>query len=33
MAGSWSRRMTDEHWVDGKIDGDALLLAKLRSHY
>jgi len=25
--------MTDEHWVDGKIDGDALLLAKLRSHY
>ncbi len=33
LAGFWSRRITDEHRMVYKIDGDALLLAQLRFHY
>jgi len=33
LAGFWSRRITDEHRVVYKVDGDALLIAQLRYHY
>lgn len=33
LAGFWSRRITDEHRVVYKDDGDALLIAQLRYHY
>ena len=33
LAGYWSRRITDEHRMVYKVDGDALLLAQLRYHY
>jgi toxin YoeB len=33
LAGFWSRRITDEHRLVYKIDGEALLLAQLRYHY
>ncbi len=33
LAGYWSRRITDEHRMVYKIDGDSLLLAQLRYHY
>jgi toxin YoeB len=33
LAGYWSRRITDEHRLVYKIDGDSLLLAQLRYHY
>ena len=33
LAGYWSRRITDEHRVVYKIEGDALLIAQLRYHY
>ncbi len=32
-AGYWSRRMTDEHRMVYKIDGDAVHIAQLRYHY
>ena len=33
LSGYWSRRITDEHRMVYKIEGDALLLAQLRYHY
>lgn len=33
LSGFWSRRITDEHRVVYKIEGDALLIAQLRYHY
>ena len=33
IAGYWSRRINEEHRMVYKIEGDALLLAKLRYHY
>lgn len=33
LAGYWSRRITDEHRMVYKVDGDQLLLAQLRYHY
>ena len=33
LAGWWSRRITDEHRMVYRLDGDALLLAQLRYPY
>lgn len=33
LAGYWSRRITDEHRMIYRVDGDALLIAQLRYHY
>ena len=33
LAGYWSRRITDEHRMVYKVDGDVLLIAQLRYHY
>ena len=33
LAGFWSRRITEEHRIVYKVDGDSLLLAQLRYHY
>lgn len=33
LAGFWSRRITDEHRMVYKVEGDVLLLAQLRYHY
>ena len=33
LAGFWSRRITEEHRMVYRVDGDALLLAQLRNHY
>ena len=33
FAGYWSRRITDEHRMVYKVDGDSLLIAQLRYHY
>ena len=33
LAGYWSRRITDEHRMVYRIDGDSLLVAQLRYHY
>lgn len=33
LAGYWSRRITDEHRMVYKMDGDSLLLAQFRYHY
>ncbi|MDX9842647.1 MAG: Txe/YoeB family addiction module toxin [Aquabacterium sp.] len=33
LAGYWSRRITDEHRMVYKIDGDSMLIAQLRYHY
>lgn len=33
LAGYGSRRITDEHRIVYKVDGDALLIAQLRYHY
>ena len=33
LAGFWSRRITDEHRMVYKVEGDALLIAQLRFHY
>ncbi len=33
LAGYWSRRITDEHRMVYRIDGDPLLIAQLRYHY
>lgn len=33
LSGYWSRRVTDEHRIVYKVDGDNLLIAQLRFHY
>jgi len=33
LAGFWSRRITDEHRMVYRVEGDALHLAQLRYHY
>lgn len=33
LTGYWSRRITDEHRIVYRVDGDALLIAQLRYHY
>ena len=33
LSGCWSRRITDQHRMVYKIDGDALLIAQLRYHH
>lgn len=33
LQGYWSRRITDEHRIVYKVEGDSLLLAQLRFHY
>lgn len=33
LSGFWSRRITDEHRMVYKVEGNALLLAQLRYHY
>lgn len=33
LSGYWSRRITDEHRLVYRIDGDILLVAQLRYHY
>jgi toxin YoeB len=33
LAGYWSRRITDEHRMVYKADGNDLLIAQLRYHY
>jgi toxin YoeB len=33
LAGFWSRRITDEHRIVYKVEGDKLLVAQLRYHY
>ena len=33
LAGYWSRRITDEHRMVYKIDGDSMQIAQLRYHY
>lgn len=33
LAGYWSRRITDEHRMVYKIDGESVLIAQLRYHY
>jgi len=33
LSGFWSRRITDEHRMVYRIEGDAVLLAQLRYHY
>ncbi|NOU01485.1 MAG: Txe/YoeB family addiction module toxin [Gallionella sp.] len=33
LSGYWSRRLTDEHRMVYRIEGNALLIAQLRFHY
>jgi len=33
LSGFWSRRITDEHRMAYRIEGNALLIAQLRFHY
>jgi toxin YoeB len=33
LAGYWSRRITDEHRMVYKMEGNSMLLAQLRYHY
>jgi toxin YoeB len=33
LSGYWSRRITEEHRIVYKVQGDALLIAQLRYHY
>jgi len=33
LSGYWSRRITEEHRIVYKIDGEAVLIAQLRYHY
>ena len=33
LAGFWSRRMTDEHRMVYRVEGDDLQIAQLRFHY
>jgi toxin YoeB len=32
LSGYWSRRISDEHRMAYRVEGDALLIAKLRDH-
>lgn len=33
LSGFWSRRLTDEHRMVYRVEGDDLLIAQLRFHY
>jgi toxin YoeB len=33
LSGFWSRRLTDEHRMIYRVEGDTVLLAQLRYHY
>nr|MBL8456593.1 Txe/YoeB family addiction module toxin [Zoogloeaceae bacterium] len=33
LSGFWSRRITDEHRIVYRVEGDDLLIAQLRFHY
>ena len=33
LSGFWSRRITDEHRIVYRVEGDALWIAQLRFHY
>jgi len=33
LSGYWSRRITDEHRIVYKVEGDTVYLAQLRYHY
>ncbi|HSM83825.1 MAG TPA: Txe/YoeB family addiction module toxin [Nodosilinea sp.] len=33
LSGYWSRRITDEHRIVYKVEGDSILIAQLRYHY
>jgi len=33
LAGFWSRRITDEHRLVYRVEGNSLLIAQLRFHY
>ena len=33
LSGYWSRRITHEHRIVYKVEGDAVLIAQLRYHY
>jgi toxin YoeB len=33
LSGYWSRRITDEHRIVYKVEGEAVLVAQLRYHY
>ena len=33
LGGYWSRRITEEHRMVYKVEGDSMLLAQLRYHY
>jgi toxin YoeB len=33
LAGYWSRRITDEHRLVYRVEGEAVLIAQLRYHY
>ena len=33
LAGFWSRRITDEHRMVYRVEGEVLLIAQLRYHY
>jgi toxin YoeB len=33
LSGYWSRRITDEHRIVYRIEGDAVMIAQLRYHY
>jgi len=33
LSGYWARRITDEHRLVYKVEGDAVLVAQLRYHY
>jgi toxin YoeB len=33
LAGYWSRRLSEEHRIVYKVEGDSLLIAQLRYHY
>ena len=33
LAGFWSRRITEEHRMVYRVEGDALFIAQLRYHY
>jgi toxin YoeB len=33
LSGYWSRRITDEHRIVCRVEGDALFIAQVRYHY
>jgi toxin YoeB len=33
LSGYWSRRITDEHRIVYRVEGDAIFVAQLRYHY